>query len=71
MLNVQMLKSKMVLFRDTQKDLADALGMSIVTLQSRLSGSSYFDQREIAIIKKRYQLTPFEVDTIFFAFEVA
>lgn len=55
----------MVLFGDTQKDLAEALGISIVTLQSRLTGSSYFDQREIAIIKKRYQLTACEVDAIF------
>lgn len=71
MLNVQLLKSKMVLFGDTQKDLAEALGISIVTLQSRLTGSSYFDQREIAIIKKRYQLTACEVDAIFFNFNVA
>lgn len=70
LLNVQLLKSKMTLYNDTQEDLADYLGMTRNTLLSRLSEKSYFTNKEIYLIKIRYNLTDEEVILIFFTLQV-
>lgn len=70
MLNANMLKSKMVLFGDTQQALANALNISRATLVSRLSNQSSFTQAEIYNIKLRYELSAEEIIDIFFAQEI-
>lgn len=70
LLNVQLLKSKMTLHDDTQEDLADYLGMTRNTLLSRLSEKSYFTNKEIYLIKIRYNLTDEEIILIFFTLQV-
>lgn len=67
-MNLNALKSVMALHGDTNKSLADAMGIS----QQRLSAKrnekrgAEFSQGEIAFIKERYNLTPKEIDNIFF-----
>lgn len=70
LLNVQLLKSKMTLYNDTQEDLAEYLGMTRNTLLSRLNEKSYFTNKEIYLIKIRYSLTDEEVILIFFTLQV-
>lgn len=67
MLDVLRLKSKMALFDDTQKTLAEALGISRATLATRISNQSSFTQAEIYNIMIRYELTSDEITEIFFA----
>lgn len=67
-MNKNLLKSKMVLHEDTGETLAKALGISGVSFSSKLNeNGSQFLQGEIRKIKERYNLTPEEVDAIFFA----
>ena len=64
----KLLKSKMVLYGDTNRILAKALGISSVSLSAKLNeNGSQFNQGEILKIKERYNLTPEDVDAIFFA----
>ena len=67
-MNKNMLISKMKLFGDTQKDLAVALGLSLVRTNAKINGTdgAEFTMGEIKIIKIRYRLTADEVDQIFF-----
>ncbi|MTD37674.1 XRE family transcriptional regulator [Erwinia sp. CPCC 100877] len=62
------LKSIIVLNGDTQNSLAETIGISPQTLSSKINErqGSEFTQTEIKVIKKRYNLTPEEVDQIFF-----
>ena len=64
-MNTRMLKSKMVLFDDTNVTMAEALGITPPAYSLKLNGENDFKQEEIKIIKERYNLTPEEVDTIF------
>ena len=66
--NTNMLISKMKLFGDTQQDLADALGLSLVRTNAKINNKdgAEFDQGEIAIMIFRYYLTPEETYLIFF-----
>lgn len=68
-MNKNMLVSKMKLFGDNQIDLANALGISLTRLNAKINETdgAQFVQCEMAIIKFRYNLTPDEVDQIFFA----
>jgi len=65
-MNTNMLISKMKLFGDNQRDLANALNLSLATTNSKINGKSDWTQTEIAIIAVRYDLTPEEVNQIFF-----
>lgn len=70
-MNKKLLKSKMVLHDDISETLAKALGISTVSLSLKMNENrSQFNQKEIAKIKERYNLTPDEVDSIFFAKKV-
>lgn len=51
----------------TQEAYANALGISLTTLQSRLNGSTYFDQREIEESVELFKVDGAEVNNIFFA----
>lgn len=64
-MNTRLLKSKMVLFGDTNVSVAEALGITPPAYSLKLNGENYFNQNEIKILKERYRLTPDEVDAIF------
>lgn len=67
-MNTSLLKSKMVLFGDNNTTLGKALGISYQTVSAKLNNTNgaEFTQGEILSIKKRYRLTPEEIDEIFF-----
>ncbi len=67
-MNTKLLRSKMVLFEDTQGKLAEALGISQQRLSAKMNetNGAEFNQREIRIIRQRYNLTAEELSLIFF-----
>lgn len=67
-MNKKLLKSKMDLFGDNGGTLSEYLRISRSTLSAKMNESSgrEFTQSEIADIKARYNLTPDEVNDIFF-----
>ncbi|SHK39495.1 hypothetical protein SAMN02745248_02450 [Hathewaya proteolytica DSM 3090] len=67
-MNKLKLKSFMVLNCDTLETLSKALGITTVTLCYKMNEykGSEFKQSEIASIKERYNLTPKEIEEIFF-----
>lgn len=58
----------MVLFGDTQGELADVLGISQQRLSAKINetNGAEFTQKEIKAIKERYNLTSEETALIFF-----
>lgn len=68
-MNKNMFVSKMKLFGDTQQILADALGLSLSRLNAKINETdgAEFRQSEIKFFRNRWNLTPEEVDQIFFA----
>lgn len=67
-MNKGLLRSIMVLNGDTNKDLADCLGITEQSVSAKLNeNGSEFKQSEIARIKARYNLTSDQIDQIFFA----
>lgn len=60
-----LMKSYMARWGDTQNSLARALGISLSCLNAKINGKTDFWGSEIAFIKKRYSLTPLEVNSIF------
>lgn len=60
-------------YGETQIKLAEALGISRVTLSKKINEkhNAVFTQPEIAAIKKRYNLSAAEVSDIFFAQQVS
>ena len=66
-MNKDLLRSIMVLHGDTNKDLADYLGVSEQTVCNKINeNETEFKLSEIKKIKKRYNLTKDQVDLIFF-----
>lgn len=67
------LKSIMVLNRDNQQDLSKYLGISPQRLSLKLNEKlgAEFTQTEIALIKQKYNLTPEDIDSIFFKLDVS
>lgn len=62
------LRSIMILYGDTNKTLADYLGISEQSVSNKINeNETEFKQGEIAKIKVRYNLTSEQVDSIFFA----
>ena len=67
-MNKALLRSVMALHGDTNKDLADYLGISEQSLSKKINeNETEFKQGEIKQIKVRYNLTADQVDLIFFA----
>ena len=67
-MNATKLKCFMVLHGDTGKDLAECLGITEQSFGNKLNEKgTEFKQGEITKIKDRYNLTPEQVDEIFFA----
>lgn len=66
-MNKNRLASEMKLHGDTSTCLAEYLGMARSTLSAKMNEKgSEFNQGDIAKIKARYNLTPEQVDMIFF-----
>lgn len=67
-MNAKLLRSKMVLFDDTNNSLAEALGISAQRLSEKINerNGAQFTQGEIEIIRNRYSLNSQEVIDIFF-----
>lgn len=66
-MNSRLLRSIMVLNNDTNKTLADFLGITEVSVSNKINEvGTEFKQGEIAMIKKRYNLTMDQVEEIFF-----
>ena len=64
----EMLRSIMVLHGDTNKDLADFLGITEQSVSNKINeNGTEFKQGEIRRIRSRYNLTSEQVDLIFFA----
>ncbi|MFI3172167.1 MAG: hypothetical protein R3Y58_07365 [Eubacteriales bacterium] len=71
-MNKNKLVSVMKLHGDTGQNLADYLGVARTTISAKINETrAEFTQREISKIKKRYNLTPNEVDEIFFEEKVS
>lgn len=67
-MNKTLLRSIMVLFGDTNKTLADYLGISEKSVNDKINErGTEFKKREITAIKKRYSLTDEQVILIFFS----
>lgn len=67
-MNKPKLESVMKLFGDTGNSLAEYLGIARSTFSMKINetGGAEFTQGEIVKIKNKYNLTPEEVDSIFF-----
>lgn len=70
-MNKAMMVSKMKLHEDTGNSLAQFLNIAHSTLSLKINGKADFTQREITLIKERYNLTADEVDGIFFTHQVS
>lgn len=66
-MNKALLRSVMALHGDTNKDLANFLGISEQSVSNKINeNGTEFKQGEIAKIKTRYNMTSEMVDDIFF-----
>ena len=66
-MNKALLRSVMVLYGDTNKTLAEYLGISEKSVNDKINEkNTEFKQSEIASIKKRYSLDDAQVTDIFF-----
>lgn len=66
-MNSKLLKSIMLLNGDTNKTLAEYLGISEQSVSKKINETgTEFKQGEISMIKKRYSLTGDQIDSIFF-----
>lgn len=67
-MNRKELKIEMLRHNETGNDLAKALGISRSSLSNKMCGKygRVFTQKEIAVIVKRYSLTPERISDIFF-----
>jgi len=72
-MDIKKLKAKMAYFGDTGLNLAQYLSISRTTLSCKMNetNGAEFTQGEIQKIKEKYNLTPEEVDEIFFGKQVS
>lgn len=68
-MNRRLLQSYIVKYDGNQKNLADALGISLSRLNAKINGyrGAEFTQSEMLFIKNRYNLDIEEFNHIFFA----
>ena len=66
MYNYNKLKGLIKEYFDTQEAFAKAIGIGVTTLQSRLNGTTFFNQREIEKSKDIFSLDSKSVDEVFF-----
>ena len=65
------LRATIVAHGDTQKDLADYLGIGLPTLNGKINGKTDFKYSEMLGIKRKYGLTFHDIAAIFFSDEVS
>lgn len=66
-MNKALLRSIMTLHGETNKDLAELLLLSEASVSNKINETgTEFKQSEIALIQKHYNLTPEQVNEIFF-----
>lgn len=72
-MNANLLKAHLAKAGETQKSLADAMGVSLSRLNAKLNstGGAEFNQTEILFIADRYRLCAQEIHDIFFAAAVS
>ena len=71
-MNKNKLKAVMVENGDSQRKLAEYLGIALSTLNAKINGKdTEFTQAEIALIKKRYNLNCEKLCEIFFNSKVS
>lgn len=68
-MNKNAFRSVMIYHGDTQKDVADALSITEQTVSDKINGLSDFKQTEIKTLIERWQLTPGQLNEIFFSAE--
>lgn len=66
-MNKALFRSIMVLHNDTNRSLAEYLGISAKSVNDKINeNNTEFKQSEIAAIKRRYSLSGEQVNNIFF-----
>lgn len=65
-MNIPLFRSKMILYGDNQRKIAEILGVTDQTIGDKLY-SNKWRQHEIKVLKDRWLLTPDEIDAIFFS----
>lgn len=72
-MNKNLFRSILAKNGETQKDLANLLGISLSRTNAKINETrkAQFTQTEILVIKKHYALTAKEIDEIFFAPKVS
>lgn len=66
-MNANKLKAQMALHGENASVLAEALGITAPRFSQKINErGAEFNKREIMLIKERYNLTPEELDAIFF-----
>ena len=66
-MNKALFRSIMVLHNDTNRSLAEYLGISAKSVTDKINeNNTEFKQSEIAAIKRRYSLSDEQVSSIFF-----
>lgn len=70
-LNKLFLKSHMARYGDTQKNLADAIGLSLSRLNAKINSAkgAEFTQNEISFIAQRYKLKARDIEDVFFNYQ--
>lgn len=67
-MNKKLLRSIMALRGETNRDLANILGITEQSVSAKMNeNGSEFKQGEISIIRAHYNLTPEQITNIFFA----
>lgn len=68
-MNKNMYRSKMALYGDTNESIAAYLNITPQRNSAKVNGTNgaEYTQGEISLLKKRWNLTASEVDSIFFA----
>ncbi len=66
--NKRLLKSFMVAFGDTNKELAECLGISEASISAKMNeNKTEFKQSEISAISRRYGFTAEQIEAVFFS----
>ena len=67
MLNKKLLKAKMILQEKSQSEMAEVLGIAVVSVSKKMNGVIKFNLEEVKKIKDYVHLTDSEVVEIFFS----
>lgn len=67
MFRTELLKAEMVKKKINADILSDKLGINTATFYRKMNGESEFDRSELQIIRNELNLSPDDMDAIFFA----